>query len=355
MNKLSHFLLLMFCLGSHYILVAQADTIYFFDFEELDVEVTPQGNINSTIKNNHGEFQDAVPRYSNRTVAYGNSHSYKNAEFGNYPVGRLFLYHSPSWYTPDKNGVSFNHIELALDTALTEGTYYRFSFLIANMKSHRYKPGHYGVKFSEDKIIKKSAGSLMAEPDMFFDFTNDDAFVEIQAIMFFEKPVRYIYFGMFSEDSVRVPKKFTHASDKVSYSDTAAYYHMIKPTRVCLDNIFIQKLDANKATFNDIYFKLDDDKITAQKDISQVITLAQTMIELPDTYILIQGYADPSGTFLHNLDLSNRRAAGVKTLLIEQGIDERRIVTIGKGIFQTKNDDSDPGSARKVSFLLLQS
>ncbi len=355
MNKLSHFLLLMFCLGSHHFLVAQADTIYFFDFEEVDAEVTTQGNINSSIKNNRGEFQDAVPRYPQRTVVYGNSHNYKNAEFGNYPVGRRYLFHSPTWETPDKKGVSFNHIELSLDTALTEGTYYRFSFLIANMKSHRYKPGHYGVKFSKDKIIKESAGSLMSAPDIFFDFTNDDAFVEIQAIMFFEKPVRYIYFGMFSEDSVRVPKKFTHISDKVSYADTAAYYLMMKPTRVCLDNIFIQKLGVHENNFKDIYFKLDDDQITVQKDIAQIIAIAQKMKDLPDMYLLIQGYADASGAFLHNLDLSNRRAASVKALLLEQGIDERRIVTIGKGIFQAKNDDSDPGSARKVSFLLLQS
>ncbi len=354
MNKIYLFLLLMISLSSHHFLFAQTDTIYFFDFEELDVEVTPQGNINSTIKNKHGEFQDAVPRYTQRTVAYGNSHSYKNAEFGNYPVGRLFLYHSPSWETPDRKGVSFNHIELALDTALAEGTYYRFSFLIANMKSHRYKPGHYGVKFSEDKIIKKSAGSLMAEPDMFFDFTNDDAFVEIQAIMFFEKPVRYIYFGMFSEDSVRVPKKFTHISDKVSYGDTAAYYLMMKPTRVCLDNIFIQKLGVHENNFKEIYFKLNDDRITAQQDILQIGLIAQKMKDMPDTYLLIQGYADPSGTFLHNLDLSNRRAASVKAFLLEQGIDERRIVTIGKGIFQSMNDANDPVYARKVSFLLLQ-
>ncbi len=88
-------------------------------------------------------------------MAYGNRHSYKSAEFGNYPVGKQFLYHSPSWLTPDEKGISFNHVEVTLDTALMPDTYYRFSFLIANMKSHRYKPAHYGVKFSADKIVKE--------------------------------------------------------------------------------------------------------------------------------------------------------------------------------------------------------
>lgn len=204
-------MLIVYGFTSFLSLYAQSDTLFFFDFENLEVALKGDQVI-SSIKNNHGEFQDAVPRYPNRTVAYGDEHSYRNANPGNYPVGRLFLYHSPSYTTPEKKGMSFNHIELALDTTLAPFTYYRISFLVANMKSHRYKPAHYGVKFAAPKVIKEGKGSLLSEPDIFFDFKDDDSFVEMQAIMSFVEPIKYLYFGMFEEDTARVPKEFFHVS-----------------------------------------------------------------------------------------------------------------------------------------------
>lgn len=348
--SLSLCLLFSLCLTSN--LYAQSNTHYYFDFEVVEAEMDAYGNIQSSIKNNHAEFQDAVPRYPQRTVVFGNKHSYKSAEYGNYPVGRLYLFHSPTWETPDKKGISFNHIEVTLDSALALESYYRISFLIANMKSHRYKPGHYGVKFSADKVIKEGQGSLMSEPDIFFDFTNDDAFVEMQAVMFFEEPKKYVYFGMFNEDSSRVPKKFTTVSDKISYSDTAAYYHYVKLTRVMLDNILFERLDTMDMTFRDIHYKLDDDQVKSKADIALIKSIANSMQENPDTYLLIHGYADQSGTYLYNLDLSNRRASHVKSILLEKGIDQRRIITFGRG--KLPEAGSDPGNARKVSFLLLQ-
>jgi|GEM_PF-6160294 len=352
-HRLSIILSIVFFLfSSTNALDAQSDTLYYFDFETLNVEVE-NNQIRSPIKNNHGLFQDAVPRCPNLTVAFGNRHSYRNTEFGNYPVGRQFLYHSPTWFTPDEKGISFNHIELTLDSALAAGNYYRISFLVANMKSHKWKPAHYGLKFSQDKIIKEGQGALMSEPDVYFDFTNDDALVEMQAVMFLEKPVSYVYFGMFEEDSMRVPKKYTPGSDKISYTDTAAYYQVVKPTRVVIDNLLIEKLDKTNDAFKDIYFKLDDDQVTAKKDVDEIEMIAQKMKASPDSYLMIQGYADPSGTFLYNLDLSTRRAAHVKEILLAQGIAENRIVTIGRGIFPLEGKNGDPGYARKVSFLLL--
>ena len=121
-------ILLLLSFGRPFFLTAQADTLFFFDFEDLEVQLKG-AQVVSSIKNNQGEFQDAVPRYPNRTVAYGNM---RHAG-----VGKLSLYHSPSWQTPDLKGISFNHVELTLDTTLAPDTYYRVSFLIANMKSHR--------------------------------------------------------------------------------------------------------------------------------------------------------------------------------------------------------------------------
>lgn len=353
MSRNIFLILVVFCCTSTPDVYSQSDTLFFFDFEDLEVELKGDQVI-SSIKNKHGEFQDAVQRYPDRTVAYG-GHGHRSANTGNYPVGKYFLYHSPSWAAPDKKGKTFNHIELALDTTLAPDTYYRISFLVANMKSHRYKPAHYGVKFAAAKVIKKGKGSLLSEPDIFFDFTDDDSFVEIQAIMSFEEPIRYLYFGMFSEDTARISKQFIHASEKISYTDTAAYGKYVKATRVMLDNIVIEKLDTVAKAYRDINFPLDDDRVIAQKDIALLKSMAREMKAHPETYLLIQGYADPSGTYLYNLNLSGRRAAHVKDILIEQGIAEHRLVTIGKGVFPAVGDGRDPGYARKVSFFLLSS
>ncbi len=188
---------------------------------------------------------------------------------------------------------------------------------------------------------------------MFFPFTNDDSFVEIQAIFYFREPVKYLYFGIFREDSMRVAKKFTPATDKVSYSDTAVYYQYVKATRVMLDNILVLKLDTVVAHCKDIYYQTDEDQITSTKDKVLVSSIGQQMNDHPNTYLLIQGYTDPADTVLYNLDLSERRAAYVKALLVEQGIDERRIVTIGRGILNAESEKREAGYARKVSFRLL--
>ena len=75
----------------------------------------------------------------------------------------------------------------------------------------------------------------------------------------------------------------------------------------------------------------------------------------PNTYLLIQGYADPSGTYLYNLNLSNRRAEHVKEILMELGIAQHRLITIGKGVFPVARDNHEPAYARKASFLMLSS
>jgi outer membrane protein OmpA-like peptidoglycan-associated protein len=346
------FLLFILLFSSTSRLVSQSDTLYFFDFENLQAETDAGGNVIGSILHNGGEFQDARP-FDNLTVAYGNRHSYKNAEYGNYSVGKQFLYHSPSWFTSNKTGVSFNHIELTLDAPLTSDGYYKFSFLVANMKSHRFKPAHYGIKFSRERIIKESPGALLSEPDMMFSFSNDDAFEEIVTVVNFDQPVKYIYFGLFLEDSTRVPKKFPTESTAASYSDTAEYVLNVKPTRVMLDNILIERLHIVNKQFNNIYYEPGIDEMENTEDYEVIHLLAESLKENPNTSLLVKGSTDRAGSLIYNLDLSRRRAEKIKEILIAEGIDKKRIITIGNGIGQTGNTKDDAKNARSVSFVLF--
>ena len=50
-----------------------------------------------------------------------------------------------------------------------------------------------------------------------------------------------------------------------------------------------------------------------------------------DARILVTGYADGAGTPAYNKWLSQRRAERVKAVLTREGIDRRRISTVGGG------------------------
>jgi len=328
---------------------AQPDTVAFFDFENLIVDVDARGNVKSSIRNNNGVFQTAAP-FKHITVAYGDGNSYHNAEFGSYDVGKYFLYHSPSSCKHGFEKVSFNHIELTLDSVLYPDHFYKISFLIANMKSHRYKPSHYGIKFSGHKIIKKAPGTLLSEPDLFFSFQKDLEYEPIQAIYHSEEPIKYIYFGCFIEDSLRLDKPSPRYSSKINYSDTAAYIKVCKPTRVMFDNMLIEKLELADVRFNDLFFEFDADDIQGKENMAEIRKVSAFLKNHSDSYLLIQGYTDTTGTFIYNLDLSERRAQNIKIKLIELGIEDYRIITLGKGVLKSSDDER---ISRKVSFSLF--
>lgn len=59
--------------------------------------------------------------------------------------------------------------------------------------------------------------------------------------------------------------------------------------------------------------------------------LARYLGENPDRKVIIEGYTDTSGDHEANLMLSHSRAEAVKNLLVEKGVAEERILTVGRG------------------------
>lgn len=67
---------------------------------------------------------------------------------------------------------------------------------------------------------------------------------------------------------------------------------------------------------------------------------AQVLTDYPDTDLLIAGHTDSDGAEDYNLGLSQRRADAVKTYLVAQGVDPRRLETVGFGETQPVADNS---------------
>lgn len=64
---------------------------------------------------------------------------------------------------------------------------------------------------------------------------------------------------------------------------------------------------------------------------SQIQKMAAFLKAYPETAIELKGYASPVGASPYNLDLSKRRAANVRSLLVDQGIAPERVRTVGFG------------------------
>jgi outer membrane protein OmpA-like peptidoglycan-associated protein len=74
-----------------------------------------------------------------------------------------------------------------------------------------------------------------------------------------------------------------------------------------------------------------------------------------DTYILIEGHTDNSGTSDHNMDLSERRAKSVSTYLASKDVKENRLKTKWYGETQPKfpNDtEANKAQNRRVEFAI---
>jgi outer membrane protein OmpA-like peptidoglycan-associated protein len=76
----------------------------------------------------------------------------------------------------------------------------------------------------------------------------------------------------------------------------------------------------------------DSDKDVIKSDSKPILDRAvEVLQQFPDVDIEISGHTDSRGGYEHNVDLSQRRAAAVKTYLVEHGVEADRIQTRGAG------------------------
>ncbi len=91
---------------------------------------------------------------------------------------------------------------------------------------------------------------------------------------------------------------------------------------------------------------------TAEQKLDQ---LAEILNKYPDTYVLIEGHTDATGTDDYNLSLSKRRAESVSSELREKAVASNRIKTAWYGEVQPKysNDtEADRAKNRRVEFAI---
>lgn len=105
-----------------------------------------------------------------------------------------------------------------------------------------------------------------------------------------------------------------------------------------------------------IYFDVNKD-IVKSESYGTIKEIAKVLTDNSNVKIKIVGHTDSDGDDKSNLDLSKRRAASVKNVLVKEfGIDDSRIETDGKGEIESiaKNDSvANKALNRRVEFLKL--
>ena len=101
-----------------------------------------------------------------------------------------------------------------------------------------------------------------------------------------------------------------------------------------------------------ITFETDKDTIrkSSRKTLDNAV---KVLTDYPDIRIEISGHTDDQGERDYNVDLSQRRAEAVKTYLVEHGIDESRIKTVGYGPdrpIDSNDTKSGRGNNRRIEF-----
>jgi len=119
-------------------------------------------------------------------------------------------------------------------------------------------------------------------------------------------------------------------------------------------DLVIEK-EAELVTLRPIEFEFDSDVL---RDSAYPIldAVVKALVDNPEIALVeVQGHTDEQGSDAYNLDLSIRRAAAVKRYLIEEGIADARLTSVGKG----EREPVDPAHTaaayainRRVAFLI---
>ena len=83
--------------------------------------------------------------------------------------------------------------------------------------------------------------------------------------------------------------------------------------------------------------------------------LAETLVRHPETYVIVQGHTDSTGTPALNERLSQARAETVRSFLSARGVEDARIETMGFGAGAPVASNETPDgrrSNRRVEFVL---
>lgn len=109
----------------------------------------------------------------------------------------------------------------------------------------------------------------------------------------------------------------------------------------------IQTKKAKPLVQHIVYF--DFDNAVLPKNIGEILMPhSNYLIVHPDRKVFIEGLADETGNFDHNLRLGQRRAEAVMKALLALGVDKSQIIVHSSGIIKPQSENSLAKNRRAV-------
>jgi outer membrane protein OmpA-like peptidoglycan-associated protein len=104
---------------------------------------------------------------------------------------------------------------------------------------------------------------------------------------------------------------------------------------------------------SDVLFPIDSDRPTAAS-MTTLAEVGDTLVRYPRTAVVVQGHTDSTGPEEYNQELSERRATMVKDILVDRGVNPRRLVAIGHGeLYPVASNSFEEGRRRNRRVTLL--
>lgn len=90
-----------------------------------------------------------------------------------------------------------------------------------------------------------------------------------------------------------------------------------------------------------ILFDVDKDVVKPEAR-AKLAKAAEVLVQYPDTYVVVEGHTDSTGSEAYNQALSERRAAHVRDVLVQHGVPASRLSIKGYGETDPVADNSTP-------------
>ena len=100
---------------------------------------------------------------------------------------------------------------------------------------------------------------------------------------------------------------------------------------------------------SDVFFDFNS-SILKPGAYSEINRISRVLNNYPQTTIMVEGHTDSAGSEDYNQLLSEKRAMSVKNILVQRGVDPRRISTIGYG--ESQPISSNNATNRRVNVVI---
>jgi outer membrane protein OmpA-like peptidoglycan-associated protein len=130
-------------------------------------------------------------------------------------------------------------------------------------------------------------------------------------------------------DAIRLDARTAEAD--AAHADVARDQALIAQQAMELEALNAKKTERGMViTLNDVLFSTNKSEL-ASGGMRNVQKLADFLTQYPQQKVLIEGYTDSIGSDSHNQELSDRRAASVRTALMNMAVSGDRVAARGYG------------------------